>query len=84
MKEWIETKSGGYWSVTKKYTKHHLHKLPLFCPYEKCRKPTGTVDDKYLLKYGVCYECYTMYIDARNTPAIDIEFYKDRLKERGY
>ena len=75
--EWRETKSGGYWS--RKTGPEHGHKLPLFCPHPECRRPTGTVDDKYMAEYGVCYLCYTNFIDGRKTPLIDIEEYKSKF-----
>ncbi len=59
-------------------------KMPLFCPYEKCRRPTSTVDDGYILKHGVCGNCYVMYIEGRKTPLIDSEAYAQRFKERGF
>ncbi len=71
---WVAVGSGGFW--TKQTGPAHTHKIPFFCPYETCRRPTGTVDDPYLEKYGICYLCYTMYVDARETPAIDLSKYK--------
>jgi len=69
---WKETANGGYWMrVVGESLKH---KKSFFCPH--CRRPTGTVDDKYVEEYGVCYLCYTMHIDARETPAIDLSKYK--------
>lgn len=81
--EWVDCKTGGgYW---KKITgQKHSHKLPLFCPYERCQKITGSYDDKFLLEYGVCATCFTMYIDCREKPVIDVEYYKKRYQERGY
>jgi len=75
--------SGGFW-VKEDSVARHTHKLPFFCPYEKCRRITGTLDDKYMLEYGVCMNCYNLYIQGRKKPLIDIEYYKKRLKERGY
>jgi hypothetical protein len=81
--KWNETGSGGYWS--KITGESHKHKLPFFCPYEKCEKKiTGTIDDEYLLKYGICRTCYTLYVDERKTPLIDVEKYRKRLQEKGY
>lgn len=81
--EWVQCgDSGGYW---KKITgQHHSHKLPLFCPYEKCGRPTGTIDDESMLKYGICKLCYTMYVEDRQKPLIDVEEYAKRLKNRGF
>ena len=80
--EWKETSSGGYWSKLR--GSRHDHSHPIFCPNEKCKKISGTVDNKYFEEYGVCYECYIMNIENRKTPLIDVEFYQKRLKERGY
>ena len=52
------------------------HKLPFFCPH--CENITGTVDDKYLIEYGICYTCYTMHVEARTTPTIDLDKYKNK------
>lgn len=62
----------------------HAAKTPLFCPYEKCRRPTSTVDDSYVLNYGVCAECYIEYIEGRKKPLIDVQAYAKRFKERGF
>jgi hypothetical protein len=70
--KWVECGSGGYWS--KVTGQAHSHKKKCFCPH--CKRPTGTVDDSYLEKYGVCYLCYTMHIDAREKPGIDLSKYK--------
>lgn len=59
-------------------------KKPFFCPYENCRRPTGTIDDKYMVEYGICALCYTMYVEERKKPLLDVEFYRKRLEERGY
>lgn len=81
---WVETKSGGYWSKINNRARHS-HKLPFFCPYENCiKKITGTIDDEYILKYGICKTCYVLYIEDRKTPLLDLEFYAKRFKERGY
>lgn len=81
--EWVQCgDSGGYW---KKITgQRHSHKLPLFCPYEKCGRPTSNLDDEYMLNFGCCQLCHTLYIDERKVPLIDVEHYKRRLIERGY
>jgi hypothetical protein len=73
----------GYWSKIDKKAKHE-HKLPFFCPYEECNRPTGTIDDSYMLTYGICKHCYVMLVEDRTNPLIDVNFYRDRLKERGY
>lgn len=54
----------------------HSHKLPMFCPC--CSKITGSVDDKWLLEFGFCWECHTLYVSDRETPAIDLAKYKPR------
>lgn len=59
-------------------------KLPLFCPYESCKRITGTIDDECMIQYGVCKKCYVEFIESRKQPLIDIEFYVKRLQERGY
>ena len=81
--EWVGCgDSGGYW---RKITgQKHSHKLPLFCPYELCQRPTGTIDDESLLKYGICKRCYVMLVEDRNMPLINVEEYARRLSERGY
>lgn len=79
---WVKAGESGYWS--KNTGPHHSHKLSVYCPYEKCRKITGTVDNEHLLNFGVCRECHTMYIADRKTPIIDVEFYQKRYQERGY
>lgn len=70
--EWKETSNGGYWSKTTGNS--HVHKKDFFCPH--CKRPTGSVDDNYLEEYGICYLCYTMHVDSRETPAIDLSIYK--------
>lgn len=81
--DWVETNTGGFW-IKQTGTKHS-HKLPMFCPYEKCEKKiTGTIDDPYLLKYGICRLCFTMFVEDRITPLIDVEEYSKRLRERNY
>jgi len=62
----------GYWSRV--VGKSHTHKKSFFCPH--CRRPTGTIDDKYLLDIGICAKCYVMYVEERKVPAIDLAKYK--------
>ncbi len=76
--KWIEvseTTSEGYW-VKESSGATHSHKLPFFCPNPTCARITGTVDDEYMRTYGVCYLCFTMYVDARETPAIDLSKFR--------
>lgn len=61
-----------------------MRKLPMFCPYEQCRRITGTIDDECLLEFGICKTCYVEFVEDRKVPLIDVEFYAKRLKERGY
>lgn len=68
---------GGYWTKVK--GKAHSHKLNFFCPH--CRKPTGSLDDKYLLEFGFCWECHTLYVADRSIPAIDLEKYRPKNTE---
>lgn len=68
----METGSGGYWS--KITGEAHKHKKDFFCPH--CKRPTGTVDDKYVEEYGICYLCFTMHVDERKEPDIDLSKYK--------
>jgi hypothetical protein len=70
--EWKETATGGYWS--KVSGTKHSHKLDFFCPH--CKRPTGTICDKYLHKYGICANCYVLFVADRQTPAIDLSKYK--------
>lgn len=71
--KWVECSTGGgYWS--KVTGTSHKHKLSFFCPH--CQRPTGTVDDQYLQEYGICYLCFTMHIDQRQVPTIDLSKYK--------
>lgn len=69
--EWVETGSGGFWKKVR--GKHHNHNLKFFCPH--CERITGTIDDKYLLEYGVCSVCYVMHIENRKEPTIDLSKY---------
>lgn len=59
-------------------------KLPFFCPYERCRRATDTMDDKYLKQYGICANCYVLFVENRKKPLIDTELYRQRLQQRGY
>jgi len=80
---WKETANGGYWM--KVSGEKHPHRLPFFCPYEDCvKKITGTIDDVYLLKYGICKNCYTLFVEDRENPLIDVKEYEKRLRERKY
>jgi hypothetical protein len=54
----------------------HLYKLPLFCPH--CRRPTGTIDDRWLRKLGVCSICVVNFVEERTKPAIDLAQYAPR------
>ena len=69
---WVETSTGGYWS--KITGPAHKHKHDFFCAH--CRKITSTCDDEYLEEYGFCYECFTMYVDEREKPVIDVDYYR--------
>lgn len=74
--EWRDLgNNNGYWVKVDSKAKHS-HSTPLFCPH--CKKITGTggIDDKYLKEYGICAECYVMYVENRKTPAIDLSKYK--------
>ena len=62
----------------------HPHKLPIFCPMDRCRRVTSNLDNPYLEKYGICQLCYTIFVEDRAKPLIDVEFYRKRLLERGY
>ncbi len=78
----VETSTGYYWVKEKEKT--NTVKIPFFCPHEKCGRLTASFDDDYVLKYGVCKQCYILYVEERKQPLIDIDFYSNRLKERGY
>lgn len=82
MKKTIEQKK-GYRTIMKSDGKH-LYKRPFFCPYEKCGTITSNLDDESIQNYGVCRLCCIMLIEDRKVPLIDIEFYKERLRKRGY
>lgn len=60
------------------------YKYPIYCPNENCKMITSNLDHEPLDKYGVCLACFVQFIENRKTPAIDVEFYKKRLEERGY
>lgn len=79
----IKEQRDGY-VVKVKNTGRHDAKMPLFCPHELCRRITSTLDDPYIKEYGVCKNCYVMYIDERKTPAIDVAKYAQRFKDRGF
>lgn len=74
----------GYKIKFKKNSSAHSWKLPLFCPVEGCRQITSNLDDEYLINFGICGLCYIQHVENRTTPTIDIQFYKNRLKERGH
>ncbi len=82
-KSTIKHKRDGYTFKEKSNARSAL-KMPLFCPYEECRRPTNTIDDGYILEYGVCGNCYVMYIEDRKQPLIDVELYAKRFKDRGF
>jgi hypothetical protein len=71
--EWVQCGDSGYWSRVEKEGEHK-HKLDFFCPH--CKRPTGTICDKYLQEYGICSVCYVMYVEERKVPAIDLSKYK--------
>lgn len=71
--EWVDCGTGGYWKKVDPDSAHK-HKLEFFCPH--CKRITGTIDDKYLQKYGVCAECHVNYIEGRSVPEIDLSKYK--------
>lgn len=80
-KKFVETENGGYWV---KESQRAVEKSPIFCPFELCRRLTGTIDDECIREYGICKKCYVKYVEDRENPLIDVEFYKNRTKERGY
>jgi hypothetical protein len=71
-KEWVETASGGYWRKITGVS--HSHKLDFFCPH--CKRPTGTIDDKYLETIGICSVCNVNFVEDRHVPSIDLSRYK--------
>ena len=81
--DWVDTGNGnGFW--VKQSKRANLNKLPFFCPNEECKRPTSTIDDEYMMEYGICKTCYVMNVEDRQTPLINVDFYKNRLKERGF
>ena len=74
----------GYKVKFKKNSSAHSWKLPLFCPVEQCRQVTSNLDDPYLREFACCQTCFINYIEHRQIPLIDVQFYKKQLKERGY
>ncbi len=82
MKHKIEYKDG--YKLKQKDNGRLAHKLPFFCPNESCRRITSTLDDPYMLEYGICYNCYVLLVEGRQKPLIDVSVYQKRLKERGY
>ena len=70
----VKTKSGG----------RVAGKLPFYCPRNECGRITDSMDDKYLRTFGICAECYITQVEDRKQPLVDVEFYRKRLKERGY
>jgi len=51
----------------------HSHKLPLFCPH--CTRPTGTIDDRWLLDLGICSLCVVNHVEERTSPTINLAKY---------
>lgn len=51
----------------------HSYKKPFFCPH--CKRPTGTIDDKWLESLGICSVCVINYVDERKKPTIDLSQY---------
>ena len=51
----------------------HKYRLPFFCPH--CRRPTGTIDDSWLLNLGICSVCVVEHVDERTKPSIDLSRY---------
>jgi len=75
--EWVACSDGtGFWSKVRGNS--HKHKRDLFCAH--CGKPTGEVDNQYLEDYGFCWECFTLNVDSRNVPTINIEYYRNLKK----
>jgi len=71
--EWKDLGSGdGYW--VKISGPQHSHRLPFFCPH--CSKVCGDVDTNWLATYGFCWECYTIHVEGRTVPDIDLAKYK--------
>ena len=59
-------------------------KYPIYCPNDQCKMITSNLDHQSLDDFGVCLACYVLFIENRQTPAIDVDFYRKRLQERGY
>lgn len=59
-------------------------KYPIYCPNDQCKMITSNLDHQSLDDYGVCLACFVQHIENRQSPTIDIEFYRKRLQERGY
>ena len=73
----------GYKVKIKKNGRSGL-KMPIYCPREDCRMITSNLDNDVLREYGVCLHCYVTLIENRKQPLINVEFYRQRLQERGY
>lgn len=77
---WVEVnESSGYW-IKNDQEARHSHKLDLFCAH--CGRITGTIDDKYLKEWGFCSKCFTLYVEGRKEPIIDVEKYKKMIKKQ--
>ena len=74
----------GYKVKIKRNSHISTLKRPLYCPKDECRQITSNLDDPYLEEMGICKNCYVLYVEDRKVPAIDVDFYRKRLKERGY
>lgn len=74
--------SEGYKFINKKPWAKSVIKHPFFCPH--CQQISSNLDDKYFDEYGVCQTCYTIHIDSREKPVIDVEYYRKRVREQGY
>lgn len=74
----------GYTVKVKKNSVQSNLKLPIFCPVETCRKISSNLDDIYFETFGFCSECFILHVENRVVPTIDVQFYKDRLRSRGY
>lgn len=73
----------GYKIKIKKTGRSKL-KMPIYCPNESCKMITSNLDDPYLEKYGICWNCWIMYVENKKEPLLNVEYYKKRLEERGY
>jgi hypothetical protein len=78
-----KTEKNGY-KVVENSRGRITNKVPLFCPNESCKRITSSLDDSYMLAYGICSECYIMLVEGRQEPLIDVAAHQRRLKERGY